>query len=31
LITDRYPLERVADAFERIEDAPDEVVKVQIT
>lgn len=30
LITDRYPLERVAEAFERIDSAPEEVVKVQI-
>ncbi|MGF1472044.1 MAG: zinc-binding dehydrogenase [Rubrobacteraceae bacterium] len=30
LITDRFPLERVADAFERIDAAPAEVVKVQI-
>lgn len=30
LITDRFPLDRVADAFERIDEAPAEVVKVQI-
>jgi L-iditol 2-dehydrogenase len=30
LITDRFPLDRVADAFERIDAAPAEVVKVQI-
>ena len=30
LITDEYPLERVADAFERIDTAPNEVVKVQV-
>lgn len=30
LITDRFPLDRVVDAFERIAAAPAEVVKVQI-
>lgn len=30
LITDRFPLDRVADAFERIDEVPAEVVKVQI-
>ena len=30
LITDQFPLDRVADAFKRIDAAPAEVVKVQI-
>ena len=30
LITDRFPMDRVVDAFERIDAAPAEVVKVQI-
>ena len=30
LITDQFPLDRVAEAFERIDEAPAEVVKVQI-